>query len=119
MNLISPWALESINILKDISGMFGRSNSKKECKCVGIFPSGTRTNEEVLMKKRVVTIIIKSKSSLVPAAYTGPSKILVFFKGEKSMIIIGKPIPVNPELEKDELIDATLVELDNVNEKFG
>lgn len=87
-------------------------NLLKEGKCVGIFPSGTRTNEEIPLKKGAVTISLRSKVPLVPAAYSGPSNFSEILKGKKATIIFGPPIKVNHELKKDELIDLTLVELE-------
>ncbi|PEC48167.1 1-acyl-sn-glycerol-3-phosphate acyltransferase [Bacillus sp. AFS096315] len=85
----------------------------KEGKCIGIFPSGTRTNEEAPLKKGAVTISLKGMVPLVPAAYSGPTKISEFFKGKKSTIIFGKSVKVNNEFEKNKLIEVTLSELDN------
>src|SRR5690625_3902192 len=45
----------------------------KEGKVVGIFPSGTRTSEEVPLKRGAVTIAGSSQVPIVPVAYTGPN----------------------------------------------
>ena len=55
----------------------------KEGKIVGIFPSGTRTSEDVPLKRGAVTIAQMGKAPLVPAAYKGPSTGKALFKREK------------------------------------
>ncbi len=46
-----------------------------EGKVVGIFPSGTRTSEEVPLKRGAVTIAGHSKVPILPVAYTGPNNV--------------------------------------------
>ncbi len=55
----------------------------KEGKIVGIFPSGTRTSEDVPLKRGAVTIAQMGKAPLVPAAYKGPSTGKALFKKGK------------------------------------
>ncbi|MBW4885349.1 MAG: 1-acylglycerol-3-phosphate O-acyltransferase, partial [Bacillus sp. (in: Bacteria)] len=43
----------------------------KEGKIVGIFPSGTRSSEDVPLKRGAVTIAQMGRAPLVPAAYSG------------------------------------------------
>jgi 1-acyl-sn-glycerol-3-phosphate acyltransferase len=64
----------------------------KEGEVVGIFPSGTRTIEDVPLKRGAVTIAQLGKSPLVPAAYSGPSNGKDLFKKGKMKLIIGEPI---------------------------
>ena len=64
----------------------------KEGKIVGIFPSGTRTSEDVPLKRGAVTIAQMGKAPLVPAAYKGPSTGKALFKKGKMRLIIGEPI---------------------------
>ncbi|MBA4536918.1 1-acyl-sn-glycerol-3-phosphate acyltransferase [Bacillus aquiflavi] len=90
----------------------------KEGKCVGIFPSGTRTSEEVPLKRGAVTIALKGQVPLVPASYSGPTKLSDIFKGKKATIIFGPPIKGNDELKKAELIDAALIELNKTMEEL-
>lgn len=64
----------------------------KEEKIVGIFPSGTRTTEDVPLKRGAVTIANMAKVPIVPAYYKGPNTLKELFKGKKAMLIIGEPI---------------------------
>ncbi|PSA92423.1 1-acyl-sn-glycerol-3-phosphate acyltransferase [Bacillus atrophaeus] len=64
----------------------------KEGEIVGIFPSGTRTSEDVPLKRGAVTIAQLGKAPLVPAAYKGPSSGKALFKKGKMKLIIGKPL---------------------------
>ncbi|MEG7335284.1 1-acylglycerol-3-phosphate O-acyltransferase [Bacillus sp. 0102A] len=64
----------------------------KEGEIVGIFPSGTRTSEDVPLKRGAVTIAQMGKAPLVPAAYKGPSSGKGLFKKEKMKLIIGEPL---------------------------
>ena len=52
---------------------------------VGIFPSGTRSTEDVSLKAGAVTIAMRSNVPLIPAAYIGPSSVKELIK-EKSTI---------------------------------
>lgn len=80
----------------------------KENKCVGIFPSGTRTREDVPLKKGAVTIAFKSKAPLLPAVYQGPSTIKELLNGQKAVVTFGEPIYFEQELQlvkREEQID--------------
>lgn len=66
----------------------------KEGKIVGIFPSGTRSQENTDLKQGAVTIAQLSKSIIVPAAYIGPKNMQGVFKREKGYLIYGEPITV-------------------------
>ncbi|MEH6941267.1 lysophospholipid acyltransferase family protein [Bacillus sp. JJ722] len=81
----------------------------KDNKCVGIFPSGTRTSEDVPLKRGAVTIAVKAKAPLLPAVYKGPSTVKQILKGEKAVVIFGKPIDFEKELQsvqKEQLIES-------------
>lgn len=81
----------------------------KENRCVGIFPSGTRSNEDVPLKKGAVTIAVKSKAPLLPAVYQGPSTFKQLLKGKKALVTFGEPIRFDEELQfvqKDRLIET-------------
>jgi len=83
----------------------------KENKCVGIFPSGTRTSEDIPLKKGAVTIALKSNAPLIPAAFNGPTNFSELFKGKKSVVEFGKPIvfPNNEDgKRRDEIIEDSL-----------
>ena len=64
----------------------------KENKCVGIFPSGTRTSEDIPLKRGAVTIALKANAPLIPAVFNGPTNFSQIFKGKKSVVEFGKPI---------------------------
>lgn len=56
----------------------------KEKKIVGIFPSGTRTSEDVPLKRGAATIANLAKVPIVPAAFSGPTDVKGLLKGKKS-----------------------------------
>jgi 1-acyl-sn-glycerol-3-phosphate acyltransferase len=86
----------------------------KEEKCVGIFPGGTRTTEDIPLKRGAVTIALKANALLIPAAYKGPSTFKELLKGRKSAIIIGTPMAVkNNDKISREVIDIFLNKLDS------
>lgn len=88
----------------------------KEGKSVGIFPTGTRSTEDISMKKGAVSIALKSKSPLVPAVYNGPVRLSDFLKGQKAEIIINPPIYVKDGngLNRTEATDKYMMELEMV-----
>src|SRR5690606_15636302 len=59
----------------------------KEGEIVGIFPSGTRTTEDVPLKRGAVTIASYSKAPIVPAAYVGPNNFKELFNFKRPKII--------------------------------
>jgi len=86
----------------------------KEEKCVGIFPGGTRTTEEIPLKRGAVTIALKANALLVPAAYNGPITFKDLLRGKKSTIMIGSPIELkNDGRNRDEVIDEYVKRLDS------
>lgn len=85
----------------------------KENKCVGIFPGGTRTSDEVPLKRGAATISIKANAPLIPAAYFGPKNFADILKGEKAIIKFGKSIEVSKEnSDRESLIEQTLMTLE-------
>lgn len=83
----------------------------KDGKVVGIFPSGTRTNEEVPLKRGAVTIASHAKAPIVPAAYVGPNNFKDLFKRKKPYIIFGDPIELSGDLPKKEALEVMMNEL--------
>ncbi|MEI4768167.1 lysophospholipid acyltransferase family protein [Psychrobacillus sp. FJAT-51614] len=79
---------------------------------VGIFPSGTRTAEEVPLKRGAVTISSLARAPIVPALYVGPRTLKELRKMKKATIIFGEPIYIKTN-NRDEL--TTYTEL--LNEK--
>lgn len=84
----------------------------KEGKIVGIFPSGTRTSEDVPLKRGAVTIASYAKAPIVPAAYVGPNTFSELFKWRRPQIIFGDPIEIRKDLPKREALDVMTAELD-------
>lgn len=56
----------------------------KEEKVIGIFPSGTRTTNQVPLKRGAVTIAAYSNVPIIPAAYTGPNNFKELIKFKKN-----------------------------------
>jgi 1-acyl-sn-glycerol-3-phosphate acyltransferase len=83
----------------------------KENKIVGIFPSGTRTSEEVPLKRGAVTIAGNSKVPILPVAYVGPNNFKDLLKRIKPQIIYGTPIYLPVDLPKREAMDVMMEEL--------
>lgn len=86
----------------------------KQDKIVGIFPSGTRTSEEVPLKRGAVTIAANSKVPILPVAYKGPNNFKDLFKRIKPRIIYGEPIYLSVDLPKREAMEAMMEELNKV-----
>lgn len=87
----------------------------KEGKIIGIFPSGTRSTEEVPLKRGAVTIAAYGKSPIVPAAYVGPNNFKDLLKFQKPKLIFGDPIYLPEDQPKKEAMDVMMNEL---NEKL-
>ncbi|HZW67255.1 MAG TPA: lysophospholipid acyltransferase family protein [Pseudogracilibacillus sp.] len=85
----------------------------KEDKVVGIFPSGTRTSDDVPLKRGAVTIAMYSKSPIVPAAYVGPNNFKELFLRKKPRIIFGDPLYLNKELSRKEALEELAARLDD------
>lgn len=67
---------------------------------VGIFPSGTRTNEQSALKQGAITIAQRSKVPVVPALYIGPNTIGELIKFKKAKLIFGEPMYIaSPDMD--------------------
>lgn len=84
----------------------------KEGNIVGIFPSGTRSSEDVPLKRGAVTIASYAKAPIVPAAYVGPNTFKELFNWQRPKLIFGEPIHVRTDLPKREALDVMTVELE-------
>lgn len=87
----------------------------KENKCVGIFPSGTRTNEDIPLKRGAVTIALKANAPLVPAVFKGPANFSQLLKGGKSFVTFGEPLLFQDEckeLKREEMIEKYVIMLE-------
>ncbi|MGY0693428.1 lysophospholipid acyltransferase family protein [Virgibacillus sp. FSP13] len=85
---------------------------------VGIFPSGTRTSEEVPLKRGAVTIAAHSKAPIIPVAYVGPNNFSDLFKRKKPRIIYGEPIYLSKELPKKEALEIMMDDLNDALNKL-
>lgn len=75
-------------------------------KIVGIFPSGTRTQENIPLKRGAIIIAQLANVPVLPAAYVGPSSIKIsnFFKRKEKVIInFGEPIIIDQKLKGKDL----------------
>ncbi|WP_144576819.1 lysophospholipid acyltransferase family protein, partial [Siminovitchia fortis] len=68
----------------------------KSGEVVGIFPGGTRTTEDVSLKRGAVTIANLAKVPIIPAAYEGPANLKELWKTRKATIIFGEPFYLKP-----------------------
>ncbi|MDR4889737.1 1-acyl-sn-glycerol-3-phosphate acyltransferase [Fredinandcohnia sp. QZ13] len=67
---------------------------------VGMFPSGTRTNEQTALKQGAITIAQRSKVPVVPAAYVGPNTVKELLKLKKAKLIFGDPMFIaSPDMD--------------------
>lgn len=112
------WLMEHLNAFPVDRENPGPSSIKtpmrliKDGKIVGIFPSGTRTTEDVPLKRGAVTIASYAKAPIVPAAYVGPNNFKELLQFRRPKIIYGKPITLRKDLPKKEALDAMAAELD-------
>lgn len=117
-NRLLKWLLEKLNAFPVNRENPGPSAIKiprqliKEGKIVGIFPSGTRTTEDVPLKRGAVTIANYAKSVIVPAAYDGPNNFKDLFKRVKPKIIFGDPIEIPEGVSRREALEIMSEELD-------
>ncbi|SET02034.1 1-acyl-sn-glycerol-3-phosphate acyltransferase [Oceanobacillus limi] len=115
------WLMESLHAFPVDRENPGPSTIKiprrllKEGKVVGIFPSGTRTSEEVPLKRGAVTIAANSKVPIIPAAYVGPNNFSDLFKRVKPKLIYGEPIHLPDAESKKEAMELMMT---RINEEF-
>src|SRR5690625_4374376 len=113
------WLMEKLNAFSVDRENSGPSSIKlpmrliKGGKVVGIFPSGTRTSEDVPLKRGAVTIANYANASIVPAAYVGPNNFKELFRWKRPKIIFGEPICLNKSLSKKEALDVMAQELND------
>lgn len=80
----------------------------KQEKVIGIFPSGTRTTNQVPLKRGAVTIAAYSNVPIIPAAYAGPNNFKELFKRKKPRIIFGDPIYLPTDIPRKEAMDEMM-----------
>lgn len=90
----------------------------KEGKVVGIFPSGTRTSEDVPLKRGAVTIASYAKAPIVPAAYVGPNNFKELLFRKKPQIIFGEPLYMDKNLPRREALDQFSEQLDRAMQQL-
>ncbi|MGG0717234.1 1-acyl-sn-glycerol-3-phosphate acyltransferase [Robertmurraya massiliosenegalensis] len=61
---------------------------------VGIFPSGTRTNEQIALKQGAITIAQRSEVPIIPVVYIGPNTLKELFARKKAYLIFGEAIHI-------------------------
>ncbi|MEH7236808.1 lysophospholipid acyltransferase family protein [Bacillus sp. JJ1562] len=80
---------------------------------VGIFPSGTRTNEQTALKQGAITIAQRSKVPVVPAVYIGPNTVKELLKFKKAKLIFGEPMFISsPDMDAKQARDHFTHELE-------
>lgn len=91
----------------------------KEGKIVGIFPSGTRSQENAELKQGAITIAQLSKGQIVPAAYVGPRNVGEVMKRQKGYLIFGEPFTVGAGKEaRDEATQHLEKELQRLTDEL-
>jgi 1-acyl-sn-glycerol-3-phosphate acyltransferase len=86
----------------------------RDGKIVGIFPSGTRNQENVSLKKGVVTIAQLAGVPIIPAFYNGPAKISwsdLFRKSEIRIILGSALIEPDQTVSHDKVRDSLMEKL--------
>lgn len=117
-NAFLKWLMESLNAFPVNRENPGPSAIKtpmrllKDGKIVGIFPSGTRTSEDVPLKRGAVTIANYAKAPIIPVAYHGPNNFKDLLKRVKPKIIFGKPIHLPTDVPRKEALEIMAKQLD-------
>jgi 1-acyl-sn-glycerol-3-phosphate acyltransferase len=94
-------------------------------KVVGIFPSGTRIEEQTALKQGAITIAQRSKVPIIPAAYVGPNNFRELFITREAHLIFGEPIHLSSSKEErdqstillEERLQSLVRKLREVNQK--
>ncbi|HIV75577.1 MAG TPA: 1-acyl-sn-glycerol-3-phosphate acyltransferase [Candidatus Pseudogracilibacillus intestinigallinarum] len=111
------WLMEHLNAFPVDRENPGPSSIKtpmrliKDGKIVGIFPSGTRSSEDVPLKRGAVTIASYAKSPIIPAAYVGPNNFKELFRFKRAKIAFGEPIHLRKDVPKKEALDYLMEDL--------
>ncbi|HLR64144.1 MAG TPA: 1-acyl-sn-glycerol-3-phosphate acyltransferase [Pseudogracilibacillus sp.] len=87
----------------------------KDGKVVGIFPSGTRTSEDVPLKRGAVTIAAHAKTKIIPAAYVGPNNFKELFRFKRPHLIFGDAIEMRTDVSRKEGME---IMADELNERL-
>jgi 1-acyl-sn-glycerol-3-phosphate acyltransferase len=79
----------------------------RDGKVVGIFPTGTRNDEQTALKRGAVTIAMKANVPILPAIYQGPKTVKELLRRKKVMVRFGDMIV----FDKNEKADKNLLEV--------
>ncbi|EUJ32830.1 1-acyl-sn-glycerol-3-phosphate acyltransferase [Listeria floridensis FSL S10-1187] len=91
----------------------------KQGKVVGIFPSGTRKQTNLHLKRGAVTIAYKGKVPMLPAVYDGPKTFGELIKRKPIIIRFGDAVQVHDsDLEQKEVLEQKSNELMETFEKL-
>ncbi|MBV6685213.1 1-acyl-sn-glycerol-3-phosphate acyltransferase [Bacillus sp. JRC01] len=83
---------------------------------VGVFPGGTRSDEDVEAKRGAITIANLSRVPIVPAAYHGPTSFKELLRNRhKAVIVIGQPYTVRAK-DKEQMTAETKVLSGKIND---
>ncbi|WP_053366588.1 lysophospholipid acyltransferase family protein [Bacillus sp. FJAT-27245] len=77
---------------------------------VGIFPSGTRVKEQAELKQGAITIAMRSKVPIIPAAYSGPNTFKELFSFQGARLVFGEPIEIPPSARDEREFYTRLLE---------
>lgn len=87
---------------------------------VGIFPSGTRTQEQAALKQGAVTIAQRSGVPVIPCAYIGPNGFKELVLNRHAYLIFGEPmhIPAGKE-QRDEYTNLLEDRMNSLAQKMA
>ncbi|WP_059170522.1 1-acyl-sn-glycerol-3-phosphate acyltransferase [Bacillus sp. FJAT-27445] len=88
---------------------------------VGIFPSGTRIKEQAELKQGAITIAMRSKVPIIPAAFNGPNTMKELFTFQRSTLIFGEPIdiPSTARVEREHYTQLLEEKLSTLQKKIS
>src|SRR5690625_1885818 len=118
------WLMENLNAFPVDRENPGPSSIKtpmrliKDGEIVGIFPSGTRTSEDVPLKRGAVTIARYATAPIVPTACVGPNHFSELFRTKRTKVIFGKPIYLDKDLPKKEALQVMADKLNDEMKKL-
>ncbi|MEH6949726.1 1-acyl-sn-glycerol-3-phosphate acyltransferase [Bacillus sp. JJ634] len=130
-NKISAWFFNKLNAFPVDRDNPGTSVLKIPYKLlsrgeiVGIFPSGTRTNEQIALKQGAITIAQRSNVPIIPAVYKGPNNLKELLLRKRAYLIFGDPIFVKNKSKEDrkyfkQLLEQKLIDLESdIKEKIS
>jgi 1-acyl-sn-glycerol-3-phosphate acyltransferase len=115
-NTLFSWLLKKLNAFPvdrenpgpSVLKIPNRLLSKGEI--VGIFPSGTRTHEQIALKQGAITIAQRSNVPIVPVAYKGPNNLKELFSRKKPYLIFGEPIYITSKDKEERLYFTNFLE---------